>query len=266
MISGGLHAGGNLDFQDFLDHARRAPAAWRPRWSGRCGSIADWANCSSEAGYEGRLVGDEGGYGPRLLSNEAAAEFVVRAIRSGRPAAGPRRRAGDRRGRTHFFDRRAYRLSATKDARLTSDELIDRLAALVERFPVASLEDPLAEEDWSGWQTITARLGRRVRLIGDDLFATNPQRLQLGIELRRRQRGAREAQPDRHLERNARDRGASPAARATATSFPPAAAKPKTPRSPTWPWPPPPTRSRSARSPAANGWRNTTSCCGSRKN
>ncbi len=181
MISGGLHAGGNLDFQDFLvmpvgAGGMATALEWSVRIYRRLGELL------SEAGYEGRLVGDEGGYGPRLLSNEAAAEFVVRAIEA----------AGLQPGRdvvlaidvaaTHFFDRGAYRLSATKDARLTSDELIDRLAALVERFPVASLEDPLAEEDWSGWQTITARLGRRVRLIGDDLFATNPERLQLGIE------------------------------------------------------------------------------------
>ena len=62
--------------------------------------------------------------------------------------------------------------------------MIDQLAALVEQFPIASIEDPLAEDDWAGWQAITARLGSRVRLVGDDLFATNPQRLRLGIERR----------------------------------------------------------------------------------
>ncbi|HEV7223225.1 MAG TPA: enolase C-terminal domain-like protein, partial [Pirellulales bacterium] len=135
----------------------------------------------SKAGYEGRLVGDEGGYGPRLPSNREAAAFVVRAIE----AAGLRPQddvtiALDVAS-SHFFDGSHYRLRATGDARLTSAEMIDQLEALVDEFPITSIEDGLAEEDWSGWQKLTQRLGQRVTLVGDDLFATNPERIERGI-------------------------------------------------------------------------------------
>jgi enolase len=182
MISGGLHAGGNLDFQDFLIKPVGAQdlaesLEWIVRVYRRLGTLL------SAAGYEGRLVGDEGGYGPRLKSNIEAVEFLMRAIES----------AGLRPERdvtiaidvasTHFYDGRRYRLIATGDARLTSDEMIDVMADLVEKFPVKSIEDALAEDDWAGWQRLTARLGQRVRLVGDDLFATNVERITQGIQL-----------------------------------------------------------------------------------
>ena len=180
MISGGLHAGGNLDFQDFLIMPVGAPSyrvglEWIVCVARRLGELL------AKAGYEGRLVGDEGGYGPRLASNRQAAEFVVRAIE----AAGLRPRedvtiAIDVAS-THFFDGTHYRLRATGDARLSSAEMIDQLAALVDDFPITSIEDGLAEDDWDGWQELTRRLGGRVKLVGDDLFATNPERIERGI-------------------------------------------------------------------------------------
>jgi len=182
MISGGLHAGGNLDFQDFLimpvgAASYRVGLEWIVRIARRLGELL------SKAGYEGRLVGDEGGYGPRLPGNREAAAFVVRAIES----AGLRPRddvtiAIDVAS-SHFFDGSHYRLRATGDARLTSAEMIDQLEALVDEFPITSIEDGLAEEDWSGWQELTERLGQRVKLVGDDLFATNPERIERGIAL-----------------------------------------------------------------------------------
>jgi len=182
MISGGLHAGGNLDFQDFLIQPASAesfPQAleWIVRVYRRLGELL------ARDGFEGRLVGDEGGYGPRLASNTLAAEYIVRAIEA----------AGLRPGidvnltldvaSTHFFDGSHYQLKATGEDRLTSDQMIDQLAALIDRLPVTSIEDGLAEEDWLGWQHLTARLGRRVQLVGDDLFTTNLERIQRGIEL-----------------------------------------------------------------------------------
>ncbi len=183
MISGGLHAGGNLDFQDFLIMPVGAPAyhiglEWIVRVARRLGELL------AKAGYEGRLVGDEGGYGPRLPSNRDAASFVVHAIE----AAGLRPKrdvtiALDVAS-THFFDGRHYRLVATGDARLTSAEMIDELEALVDEFPITSIEDGLAEDDWDGWQELTRRLGGRVNLVGDDLFATNAERVRKGIDSR----------------------------------------------------------------------------------
>ncbi|MBI3839418.1 MAG: phosphopyruvate hydratase [Planctomycetia bacterium] len=182
MISGGLHAGGNLDFQDFLIMPVGAEnlaigLEWAVRIYHRLGDLL------TAAGFEGRLVGGEGGYGPRLQSNGQAAEFVVRAIEAAGLDPGRDVTMAVDVASTHFFDGAHYRLSATGQQRLTSDEMIDHLEALVERFPITSIEDGLAEDDWSGWQQLTTRLGKEVRLVGDDLFATNAARLERGIQL-----------------------------------------------------------------------------------
>jgi enolase len=180
MISGGLHAGGNLDFQDFLALPSGAEnfavgLEWMVRVHRRLGKLL------SDAGLEGRLVADEGGYGPRLATNRQAVEFLVRAIEAAGLVPGRDVTIALDVAATHFYDGQNYRMRATADARLSSDEMIDALVALVDEFPVTSIEDPLAEEDWSGWQKITARLGPRIRLVGDDLFATNVERLRLGV-------------------------------------------------------------------------------------
>lgn len=183
MISGGLHAGGNLDFQDFLIAPSGAPdyctgLEWIVRVARRLAILL------GESGFEGRLVADEGGFGPRLPSNRAAVEFIARAVE----AAGLRPQhditvALDIAS-SHFYDRQYYRLRATGDERLTSSQMVDQLIGLVDDFPfITSIEDGLAEEDWAGWQELTRRLGGRVALVGDDLFATNPERIRRGIEL-----------------------------------------------------------------------------------
>src|SRR5690606_17549675 len=135
-------------------------------------------------GYEGRLVGDEGGYGPRLKSNEEAIELVLRAIEAAGLTPGRDMTIALDVASTHFYDGRNYRLIATDDQRLYSDEKIDVMAGLVDRYPNRSIEDPLAEDDWAGWQRLTARLGSRVRLVGDDLFTTNVKRIERGIQER----------------------------------------------------------------------------------
>jgi enolase len=181
LISGGLHAGRNLDFQDFLiipvGATRFAEALdWIIEVYQRLGRIL------AEDGYEGVLVGDEGGYGPKLDSADAALDFVMQAIE----------RAGLQPGRdiglaldvaaTHFFEHGVYRLTAGgKRQRLSSDEMIAELTRLADAYPILSIEDGLAEDDWSGWQSLTAQLGARMQLIGDDLFATNVERIRRGI-------------------------------------------------------------------------------------
>jgi enolase len=182
MISGGLHAGGNLDFQDYLimPHAAGDTAQaleWAVRVYRRLGQLL------SQAGHEGQLVGDEGGYGPRLANNSEACEFLTRAMDAAGLRPGEDVTLALDVASAHFHQAPHYRLLATGGQELTADELIDYLAALVERFPITSIEDPLAEEDWGSWQSATTRLGSRVRLVGDDLFTTNPARLQRGIAL-----------------------------------------------------------------------------------
>lgn len=181
MISGGKHAGGQLDFQDFL---------LMPVGASSFSQALEWivtvyqqlGRVLTGAGQEGVLVGDEGGYGPKLRSNEEALNLILRAIEQ----------AGLQPGRdlafaldiaaSHFHDAGTYRLSATGGRVLSGPELAERLAELVRQYPIVSLEDALAEEDWEGWAALTDRLEDRVQLIGDDLFATNPERLRQGIE------------------------------------------------------------------------------------
>jgi enolase len=181
MISGGLHAGGNLDFQDFLIMPLGAPSyAVGLEWIVRV--ARQLSRLLSEDGYEGRLVADEGGYGPRLPSNRDALVYLVRAIEVARLSAGQDVTIALDVASTHFFDGEHYRLRATGDDCLTSAEMIDRLQSLIEEFPITSIEDGLAEDDWPGWQELTTRLGERVRLVGDDLFATNSTRVRRGID------------------------------------------------------------------------------------
>lgn len=183
MISGGKHAGGNLDFQDILIQPIGAPdyrtgLEWIVRVYRRLGELLN------KAGYEGYLVGDEGGFGPRLPGNRDAVEFVVRAIEAANLTPGKQVNIAIDVASTHFYRDGHYHLAAEKGRKLSSSELIDRLEQWVNDFPIASIEDGLAEEDWSGWQELTARLGERVHLVGDDLFATDRQRISKGIARR----------------------------------------------------------------------------------
>lgn len=180
MISGGKHAGGNLDFQDILIQPNGAPdyhtgLEWTVRIYRRLGKLLN------DAGYEGYLVGDEGGYGPRLPGNREAVEFVVRAIEAAKLQPGGQVTIAIDVAATHFFRDGSYHLATEKGRKLSSSEMVDRLEQWVNDFPITSIEDGLAEEDWSGWQELTARLGSRCHIVGDDLFATNCERIEKGI-------------------------------------------------------------------------------------
>jgi enolase len=139
-----------------------------------------------ERGFESGLVGDEGGYGPRLRDNEQAFEIVVDAMLAcGFEPLRDVAIAVDVAS-THFFDpvRGVYQLRATGEQVLDSAGMIDLLAGWSERFPIISIEDGLAEDDWAGWTALTKRFEGSVQLIGDDLFATQVSRLRLGIDRR----------------------------------------------------------------------------------
>lgn len=181
MISGGKHAGGNLDFQDVLIIPKGAssyPVAleWIVRVYRRLGEML------SNDGYEGYLVGDEGGYGPRLTSNRQAVEYVVWAVEKAGLRPGEDVTLALDVASTHFYRNGSYVLKAEQGRQLTSAEMVNRLEEWVTEFPIDCIEDGLAEEDWQGWQLLTKKLGGKVKLVGDDLFATNPRRLQKGIE------------------------------------------------------------------------------------
>ncbi len=182
MISGGLHAGGNLDFQDYLILPIGA-VSYREALDWIVSIYHYLGRLLSDAGFEGVLVGDEGGYGPKLQSNSQAVEFVLRAIEASGREPGRDVAIGLDVASTHFFDGTHYRLAATGDDRLDSGEVIDLLERWCDHYPIHSIEDGLAEDDWDGWCELTRRLGHRAQLIGDDLFVTNRDRLAHGLEV-----------------------------------------------------------------------------------
>ncbi len=181
----GLHAGGNLDIQDVLI----IPVGASSYSEALEMSVALYRAVGAvlkQAGFESALVGDEGGYGPRLRDAEQAFDVVVDAIEACGYAPGRDVAIAVDVASSHFFDpaRGTYRLHATGGRDLDADGMVDLLAGWVARYPIVSLEDGLAEDDWSGWATLTARLGDSVQLIGDDLFTTQVARLQQGIDRR----------------------------------------------------------------------------------
>jgi enolase len=185
MISGGLHAGGNLDIQDVLIIPIGA-ASYSEALEMTVALYRSTGAVLKERGFESDLVGDEGGYGPRLHGNEQAFEVVVDAMIACGFEPGLDVAIAVDVASSHFFDpeRGTYRLGAEGGRELNAAGIIDLLAGWVERYPIVSIEDGLAEDDWDGWAALTAQLGDSVQLIGDDLFATQVGRLQQGIDAR----------------------------------------------------------------------------------
>jgi enolase len=181
LISGGLHAGGNLDLQDFL----LVPVGARSSSESLQMTVAVYralGRVLTRHGFEGVLVGDEGGYGPRLHSNEQAIEMILRAIEDAGLKPGGQAALALDVASTHFYREGAYHLSIDGGRVLDADGMTALLQRWVNQYPIVSIEDGLAEDDWDGWRTLTAALGGRVQLIGDDLFVTNPERLRRGID------------------------------------------------------------------------------------
>ncbi|MEP6715300.1 MAG: phosphopyruvate hydratase [Terriglobia bacterium] len=174
IISGGLHAGRNLEFQDFL----AMPAGYTSQAS-MLEAIVQvhhrTAELLADRGYVLTGVADEGGWGPHLGSNEEAVALLRQAIDSGNTAM----HIALDVAATHFYSNGEY---SFEGRRIEAHEITGLLADWVPRYGIQSIEDPLAEDDWEGWQTITSRLGASTQLVGDDLFATNIARLNRGIQ------------------------------------------------------------------------------------
>jgi enolase len=126
-------------------------------------------------------VGDEGGFAPDLRSNEEAFSLILEAIRKSGYRPGKEVALGIDAAATEFYRNGAYFLKAEKKSKRTSSEMIDYYEALTKKIPIVSIEDGLAEDDWKGWKAMTARLGKKIQLVGDDIFVTNPNRLMRGI-------------------------------------------------------------------------------------
>ena len=180
MISGGKHAGGQLDFQDYLGIPVGATSysdalEWTVRLYWTLGRVLN------DAGYEGTLVGDEGGYGPRLPDNETALQLLVRAMETAGFEPGRDFAIGLDVAATEFCFDGVYRLKSEQGRTLSSAGMIEVLSDWVARYPIVSIEDGLAEDDWDGWQSLTSTLGDKVQIIGDDLFTTNVARIEQGV-------------------------------------------------------------------------------------
>lgn len=176
IISGGLHAGSHIEFQDFLvvphgfeSFSAALEAVVAVHRAAR-GVIA-------ERGLALTGVADEGGWGPHVRANEAALDILMHSIEH----AGHHMKIAIDVAASHFFSDGQYRLHSER-RNLSSEAMIDLLARWADRYPVVSIEDGLAEDDWEGWRSLTEKLGARLQLIGDDLFCTNPDRLKRGIE------------------------------------------------------------------------------------
>jgi len=182
VLNGGVHADNNVDFQEFMIMPVGASTfAEALRW---CAEVYHTLKkVLSERGLS-TSVGDEGGFAPDLKSNEEPLALLLEACFRAGYTPGEQIFFAMDPAATEFYDakRNRYVLKG-EDRELTSEGLVDYWEALVGKYPVISLEDGMAEEDWAGWKLLTERIGRKVQLVGDDLFVTNVDRLKRGIEL-----------------------------------------------------------------------------------
>ena len=179
IINGGAHADNSVDMQEFMILPVGAPSLAE---AVRYGAEVFHALKSvlSSRGLN-TAVGDEGGFAPDLESNEAALEVILRAIEKAGYAPGEDILLGLDIASSEFYRDGRYVL-ASEGKSLSADEFLDYLSPWVDNYPIITIEDGMAEDDWAGWQAMTARFGDRVQLVGDDLFVTNTAVLQQGID------------------------------------------------------------------------------------
>jgi len=180
ILSGRTH-GGSLDFQDYMVIPLRAQ-----RYSEALQDIVAVYRATKDVlksrdAYQAG-VAEEGGYAAKLKSNEEGLEVMVEACERAGLTPGKDAAISLDVAASHFWENGLYRLELERQ-NLTAQELVSRLEKWAGKYPLLSIEDGLAEDDWDGWRVLTERLGARCQLVGDDLFTTNPQRLRKGIEL-----------------------------------------------------------------------------------
>lgn len=182
ILNGGAHADNNVDFQEFMIMPVGATSFSEAlRW---CAEIYHTLKkVLNEAGLSGG-VGDEGGFAPNFKTNEEPLEYVTKACEAAGYKPGVDILFAMDPASTEFYDEEKGKYVLAGEGReLTSEEMVDYWSALVEKYPIVSIEDGMAEEDWDGWKALTDRIGDKVQLVGDDLFVTNPERLSRGIEM-----------------------------------------------------------------------------------
>ena len=179
VLNGGEHADNNIDLQEFMFMPIGAPSFSEAlRWGVECYHVLK--GVLRERGLS-TAVGDEGGFAPNLKSNEEAAQLLVEAIEKAGFIPGTDISLALDVASTEFFGGNLYALKG-ENRQLSPKEMIQYLADLASNYPIISIEDGMAEDDWEGWEGLTSEIGDKVQLVGDDLFVTNSERLQRGID------------------------------------------------------------------------------------
>ncbi|WP_126972509.1 phosphopyruvate hydratase [Gynurincola endophyticus] len=182
ILNGGVHADNKIDFQEFMIVPVGAPTfAEGLRWG-----VEIFHNLKSvlkKKGYSTN-VGDEGGFAPEIKSNEEAIETVLEAIQAAGYSAGSQIAIAMDAASTEMFDEasKSYKFYKSSGKTISSDEMVKYWASWVSQYPIVSIEDGMAEDDWEGWKNLTDTIGNKTQLVGDDLFVTNVKRLQQGID------------------------------------------------------------------------------------
>jgi enolase len=181
ILNGGAHASNNVDIQEFMVMPVGAPCFSEGlRW---CAEV--FQNLKSVLNARGlsTAVGDEGGFAPNLNDDEDALQAIVEAIEKAGYKTGSQFMIAMDPASSEWYQQDGSYLLPKKQKRMTASELIGFWDNLISKYPIISLEDGLAEDDWNGWKELTQKLGNKVQLVGDDLFVTNTKRLEKGIKL-----------------------------------------------------------------------------------
>ena len=177
IVNGGAHADSNVDVQEFMIAPIGAPT-FREALQHGAEVYHALKSVLKKKGLSTGL-GDEGGFAPDLESNRAALDLIAEAVKAAGFTLGKDIALAMDVAASEFFDKGSYTFEGKK---VTTDAMVDYYADLVASYPIVSIEDPLDEDDWDGWKAITDALGARAQLVGDDLFVTNVERLQRGID------------------------------------------------------------------------------------
>ncbi|QGU00353.1 Enolase [Candidatus Syntrophocurvum alkaliphilum] len=180
ILNGGKHADNNVDIQEFMI----VPTGASSYNQGLKMGVEVYHNLKKVLSSKGLAtsVGDEGGFAPNLPSNEAALDVIIEAVEKAGYSAGKDIHLALDVAATEIYKEGKYHLESTNEV-LTSEEVIEFYARLVDKYPVISIEDGLDEDDWEGWKKLTDKLGDKIQLVGDDLFVTSTERLAKGIDL-----------------------------------------------------------------------------------
>jgi enolase len=184
ILNGGKHADNNVDFQEFMIMPFGAPSFSEALRMG-AETFHSLKSVLAKKGYN-TAVGDEGGFAPNLKSNEEAIEVILEAIEKAGYKVGTDIGIALDPAASEFYlkEKNAYHLfKSAPNKEIPIEKMVDYWADWVKKYPIVSLEDGLAEDDWDGWQILTEKLGEKIQLVGDDIFVTNTTRLAKGIEL-----------------------------------------------------------------------------------